>query len=293
VSTSGVTTGQYQLVCRLPVYAGQNGSGGFIQYPGGNFTADPSSAVGLPSGASPAPGGGYGGNFLGIAYDRPFARWLPVPYTWVSPDGSRYAFAAGDGIYWVDVATGTEYELGAGHYWTLVGVKNDGVYASIAGQGGLWFLPYTRSPQQITTTGFWQAVSTTAAYGTATSAVPQGVANTIIRLDLSSGTVSDWFTRQGASSAVRGLDAAGNPIVDVQLYAGDSETWIAKGPTADPIFGSVENLRDQGTPIADTHGIWFVFYSSPPYVQGLALYIPGTGLYWMSNYTVQLAGGCS
>jgi hypothetical protein len=53
-------------------------------------------------------------------------------------------------------------------------------------------------------------------------------------------------------------------------------------------------LTDQGPPVADSHGLWFVFYyQAPPYSQGVALYVPGTGLYWMSSYGVQLAGGCS
>jgi hypothetical protein len=296
-----VASGKYPLSCRLPVYAGPPGSGGFIQFPGGSFVADPSSAVALPSGgASPAggqgQGPGYGNQYGGMAYDHAFSRWLPVPPAWVSPDGSRYAFTAADGIYWVDVATSIEYELGGGHAWTIVGVKNQGVYASIVNQGGLWFLSYTAAPHQITTSGFWQAMSSSAAYGTATSAVPQGVSNTIIRVDLNTGAVSDWFTRQGGTGLVRGVDGQGYPVIDVNLFLGNggNETWIVKGPTADPIFGSADSLTDQGPPVADSHGLWFVFYyQAPPYSQGVALYVPGTGLYWMSSYGVQLAGGCS
>src|SRR5579864_5414408 len=36
-SSGGVASGTYPLSCRLPVYAGPPGSGGFIQFPSGTF----------------------------------------------------------------------------------------------------------------------------------------------------------------------------------------------------------------------------------------------------------------
>ena len=276
------------------MYAGPPGSGGFIQFPGGNFTADPSSAVALPSpGLAQQTGYGYPG---GMAYDRAFSRWLPVQPTSVSPDGSYYAFAGPDGVYVVDVVTSTQTEQGSGHAWTIAGVEAQGVYASIVNQGGLWLLPFSGTPKQITTSGFWQAVSAGAAYGTATSAVPQGVANTIIRLDLATGIIGDWFTRQGAGSTVLGIDGQGNPLISVNYFvAGGNEVWIANGTTADPIFGSFGGQDPQGRPIADGHGLWFPISNRQGsfFSQGVALYIAGSGLYWMTSYGVQLAGGCS
>jgi hypothetical protein len=162
----------------------------------------------------------------------------------------------------------------------------------------LWQLPFSGPVKQITTTGFWQAASSSAAYGTATSAVPQGVTNTIIRLDLKTGAISDWFTRQGTQSSVSGLDSHGNPLIAVSYFSqGFNEMWITTGPgTATPIFNSGENLYTSGPPIGDSHGVWFPINYSIPYqssTQGIVLYVAGSGLYWMSSLGTQLAGPCS
>src|SRR2546428_2670466 len=57
---SGATGPAVIFSCRLPVYAGGPGFGGVIALPGGNFVADPRSAVAAPSPspgpASPTPG---------------------------------------------------------------------------------------------------------------------------------------------------------------------------------------------------------------------------------------------
>jgi hypothetical protein len=50
-----------------------------------------------------------------------------------------------------------------------------------------------------------------------------------------------------------------------------------------------------GTPIADSHGVWFSAgtqdFSGSRTIQ--VLYVPGSGVYGMSSVGVQLAGGCS
>lgn len=290
------------LSCRLPVYVGPPGSGGFIAFPGGTFIADPKSGVTVPSpspgGSSPAPvGPGYGQGYPGLSYDRAYSRWLAVPYTWVSPDGSRYAHPSSDSIYVENVATGATIELGQGHAWAITGVSDQAVYASIVNQSGLWQLPFSGPARQITQTGFWVAASTGAAYGSATSAVPQGIANTIIRLDVNTGAITDWFTRQAAQSSVFGLDAHGNPLIWVSYFSQSySEMWSTTGPaTATPIFSSDEHLYPSGPPIGDGHGVWFPISYNIPYfqsTQGVVLYVAGSGLYWMSSLGTQLAGGC-
>ena len=291
------------LSCRLPVYVGPPGSGGFISFPGGTFNADPTSAVTIPSpspgGSSPAPvGPGYGYGYPGLSYDHAYSRWLPVPYTWVSPDGSRYAHPSADSIYVENVATGATIELGQGHAWSVTGVSDQAVYASIVNQAGLWQLSFSGPAKEISTTGFWAQASPTAAFGGTTSAVPQGVANTIVRLDLKTGAITDWFTKQGAQSFVSGLDSHGNPLIAVSYFnVNYSETWSTTGPgTASPIFNSGENLFSSGAPIADSHGVWIpVNYSVPYYqsTQGIVLYVAGSGLYWMTSLGTQIAGGCS
>jgi len=295
------------LDCRLPVYAGPPGSGGFIVFPGGSFIADPTSSVTTPS-PTPTPtsqhGPGYGYSNPGLSYDRAFSRWLPVPASWVSSDGSRYAYTAADGVYVVNVANNTQTELGEGHAWYIVTVQNQGVYAANPGIAGLWLLPFSGTPRQITTAGYWQAGTALAAYGTVTSAVPSGASNSIIRLDLKTGATSDWFARPGTISQVTGFDGKGDPILSVSYINGSgNEIWITTSPTtASPIAGiqftpyNSGGFNANGAPIADSHGIWFAgnFNSAygGPSATGVALYVPGSGFYWMSNIGGQLAGAC-
>ncbi len=286
-----------QLTCTLPIYAGPPGSGGFISFPVGNFTPDPKSGVTLPSpspgSASPSPqiggpGPGYGYGYPGLSWDLTQKRWLPVPSTWVTPDGSKYAHTSPNSI---------------GKSWQIIGVLADGVYAMNTQPNGLiaglWVLPFSSPARQITTIGYWQGVTAGAAYGTAVSAVPQGVSTTIIKLDLKTGTVDqNWFTRQGANSNVTGFDSHGNPIVQVNNFTGaGNEVWIVTGSgAAQPIMGSQNGVFVYGTPIADSHGVWFSA-NVPNFSNGSnsaqLLYVPNSGVYVMSQIGGQLAGGCN
>jgi hypothetical protein len=290
------------LNCRLPIYAGGNGSGGFIVLPGGTWIADPTSTVSVPTPSpgspSPAPGPGYGnGGFFGLTYDRAHLKWLPVGPSWVTPDGSRYAYPATEGVYVVDVATGVQTEVGDGHAWSVIGVEAAGVYATQVNSAGLWLLPYSGTPTELTAGGFWQVAGASAAYGTLTSAVPQGVATTIIRFQYGTSQPVDWFTRNGAQSNVAGLDLQGNPIIYVSYFTvGGQEVWVATGPSnAIPISGSGQNINIQGSPLADSNGIWFPISWQPGYQQyasAMALYVPGQGFYGMANINGTLAGAC-
>jgi len=245
---------------------------------------------------------GYGQGFSGLSYDSAYSRWLPVQTRAISPDGGRYAYVSSDSIYVITVASGAQSELGQGHSWSIVGVGAQGVYASFVNQSGLWLLPFSGAAQQITTSGFWQQVSNDAAYGTPTSAVPQGAVNNIIRVDLKTGAISDWFTHEFAQSSVAGLDNHGHPIIYVNYFIGGSEIWIAAGPKDALAIagwyganGYYHGFSSYDTPIADSHGIWFAGNYTNPYggqASGLALYVAGSGLYVLSGIVGQLAGGC-
>jgi hypothetical protein len=286
----------YALTCSLPVFAGGPGSGGFITFPGGNFVADPKSGVTVPSPSpgSPSPPPQMGGpGYFGLSYDRVHSRWLPVPRTQVTPDGSRYAYTAPDSIYVQDAADAGQVELGKGHAWAIVSVEATGVYATYPNVAGLWFLPFSGPATQIATNVYWQAEAAGFAYGTATSQVPQGAANTIVRLDLKSGTQIDFFTRPGASSYVDGFDTRGNPIIQVNAPNG-VELWLATGPNTSTVMvvSYQEGWSPGGMPIADSHGIWFSGYVNG-LGQNIALFVPGVGLFAMSNLGANPAGGCA
>src|SRR5262249_38732263 len=152
------------LSCKLPISSGQLGSGGFLTFPEATFAADPRSAVKTDTSA-------------GLSSDRAVAKWVPVPRSWVSPDGSRY-------VYWdyqtrsvqaVVVTTGAETILGprpngaasaarlnASGGWQVVEALDSGVYAVPSGYPaipGLWPFPWSGTGQpQVIRTGFWHPI---------------------------------------------------------------------------------------------------------------------------------------
>jgi hypothetical protein len=237
-----------------------------------------------------------------MTYDHAFSRWLPVPRQSVSADGTRYAYPTADGLYVVVVSSGAVTEIGAGRQWMVLSVAADGVYATLPNTAGLWLLPYSgASPRQLIATGYWQAVIGATAYGTPTSAVPYGTANTIQQLDLLSGTIRDYFTRPGMQSYVAGFDQ-GTPVIYASgLYpngTSGNEVWIGSlflmAYRTAP-YGPGSGFNATGAPVADSHGVWFTGYYQNGYNGGgsaIVVYIPGSGVYGVSPLNVQLAGGC-
>ena len=301
-AASGSVPPGVAVSCRLPVFAGGPGSGGFIVFPGQNFIADPRSAVSAPSpspgSASPTPppqyGPGWPTGFYGLTYDAGYAKWLPVPYAWVSPDGKHYAYPLGGDIYVQNVASGTQLDLAEGKGFWVLDAENDGVYVTTPNQPGLWFLSYAGTTSQLTNLGFWQAVGGGAAYGTPTSSVPQGASNTIQKLVLSTGSITDFFTQPNAQSTVTGFDGQGHPVIQVyypgsQNVPGGQAIFIATAAGAIPIatmtYGPYTPPFPSGTPIADSHGLWFS-------VGGGVVLFTNNAWYWMASIGGQLAGQC-
>ena len=290
------------LKCRLPIYANGSGSGGFLEFPGGQFTPDPRSAVTAPpppAGYTPPPGyyGGPPSQFFGLTYSATLARWLPVPRSWITPDGKRYAYAypGADGVYVVTIATGAETEVGEGQKWTVLDAEAEGIYVTPwvgGGQpaAGLWLLPFTGPAKLLTATGYWTAVGGGAAYGTATSAVPNGAANTILRLDLSTGKAQPWFTAANAQSSVLGFDAKGAPVIQDYFTLPNAyppsgtQIWIVPGLAQGYVIAN--NPPFGGAPVADSHGLWF------PGGQTF-LFVPGQGTFVASQVGGNLAGICA
>lgn len=291
-AASGVSSYPGSLSCSLPVYAGQVGSGGFVTFPGGQFIADPKSNVTAPTppGVSPPPPG-YGMGGQPLAYDRAYSRWVPVAYRQLTPDGSHYAFPYQGGIYAVTVSSGALTQLQAGPDWRIVEVRNEGVYVGKVTTGGLWLAPFTGSPHQITSSGYWQAVNGGSAYGTVTSAVPQGAANIVIQMNLQTGYTVNWFTQPYTQATVVGFDGQGNPILYAYGPNGES-VWIASAPGSDVLITTGNTFNTSADPITDRNGIWFAGYVPYEGAQ-VGLLVPGLGFYGMTSIGGQLAGPCS
>lgn len=295
-SSSVGNPGFPNLSCTLPVFVGPPGSGGFISFPSGSFTADPRSAVSLPSpGVQQGPGYGYGYQ-TGMTYDRAHSRWLPVGYLFVSPDGNHYAFASGSGIYVVNASNSSQVELGQGHQWVILNVLDDRVLATVGGAPGFWVLPFSGAPVQVVTTGYWQAANDTAAFGTATSAVPSGTTQQLIKLDISTAKTSDWFSLPNGNLNVVGFDTHGNPLVQVGYPAGYNawELWVTTGANQGfVLLNNNEGVNASGPFVADAHGLWFAVNALYGGTSGLALYIEGSAIFEMNAIGANIAGGCA
>src|SRR5579872_1963898 len=118
------------LSCRLPVISPTTGAeppGGWISFPGGQFTRDPASLPGRLQSHVPS-------------YDRAIGRWVPVEANNVAPDGATYILHGDsslptNGFYLVDARTGVRrlvlsadgppQALGS---WTVVQYASEGVY---------------------------------------------------------------------------------------------------------------------------------------------------------------------
>jgi hypothetical protein len=252
-----------QLRCRIAVatwnFAGGGWKGGWVTFPGGAFTADPSSNV-QPPGDAAADG-------TGLSYDVPLKRWLPVAREMVRPDGQVYVYMASQEtnpeIRMVD-ADGRTTVLGSlpknliGYH--LVGAQPEGVYVTNWG-AGLWRLPYSGGVEQLNTGQFWTVVSSGYAYGPVAGAGYSNPGNQIDQLNLSTTEAGPWFVKPDhAHWWIPGFDASGEPIVvwvsaAFEIWLGiSSRKLLYSAPVNSP--PDKAPLTTMESAIGDAHGIW-------------------------------------
>jgi hypothetical protein len=267
-------------------------------FPGGNFVPDPASNVVIPNVPSPSPGyyPGYGqfGNFFGLTYDRPYSKWLPVPRQLVTPDGSKYAYTSPDSVYVVNVVGGAKTELGTGfgHAWQVFEVENDRLYANpqqttSQAVAGLWVLPFSGAPRQITSKGYWQSVGGGAAYGFEAPGIPQGAVQRLMRLDLRTGVATPWLDNLPPNSQVLGFDLQGHAIMLVQGNSAQAVVLTGRNQTLTMYDGSQPNIFITAV-LGDRNGIWMA--------SGDGLYIYRTGIPGLERATIvtgPMAGPCA
>lgn len=251
-----------QLNCRLPITGG-NTIGGFVKFPEGDFTPDPSSNDIVMRGPARHP--------PGVSYDRAYGRWVPTSMALVSPSGSHYAYVDENwSVHDVGLADRTDRVVSPSGLWNPLAYTDAGIYAvpfdPNSGPGaGLWLLRQDGA-RAISDKGYWSMVGGGAAYGHPTQN-PISSPNQLVRLDLSSGTASPWFQRLKEFIDVIGFDNAGRPIVlatgappagvDLVSYR---EVWLVTGRNAgvNLISGDLDFIPAL---MSDAHGIWL--WSSP------------------------------
>jgi hypothetical protein len=253
-----------------------------------------------------------------LTYDAAFARWLPVSKASVSPDGARYAYVDGiagvplptSRVHIVDVKTGADHIIvfpGADLAQTtqylagVVAFSNRGIYLSLYGSnqgsgpdtGKLWLLdpdrgtihkvsdqPSSEQGWLVTDEYAWTFASTLEASPVPTAGGSiQPSANRLVRLDLNSGQLTQWWVDSGNEPAsspgaatvlgVMGVDGAGSPIVEGVGEVGDGRTyttvfdvWVIKAPNqALPLDvsaadGGSSTIRTSDGAITDSVGTW-------------------------------------
>lgn len=276
---------------KIAVSTGQPGSGGWISFPSGQYTADSGSNVTLP-GLTWA---------QGLTHSLALNRWLPVPRDQVTPDGKSYVYADGQTVWLVAAGQAPRSlkmpVLGSYPYWTVLAAESSGVYITPppyeASVTGLYRLGYTGDPRLITSKGYWTATDGVFAYGTLTRDVPQGAATTIVKLNIATGAITTVFTQPSMRSSVVGFDAAGAPVIlalESKQLPTLAQIWLASaggatklyettvspqpsmgmGPTTFSVFSVVADSK--GTWIATTSGLYLYSQSA-----GWELASPVTG----------------
>jgi len=283
-------------VCRLPLVP-PTGTSGFISYPSGDFSPDPAAA--LKTRAN------------GLAYDRVFARWLPVPWALVTPDGRHYAYGEypdfstyppPDSIlHVVDVATGSDRIVARGQY-VASDYETEGVYLTqlVGAHDGPG--PQIGSLLDVSTGSIHQLAGG-AQYGyviggrrgwrsqfnTADPTTHQGMGfwtNELFAVKLTDGSAISWFYRLGVDSVdVIGFDRQLNPVIDVAT--GNSAVILdltAPGVATQLYSGPIGTFQ---AALGDGVGIWLSGQTSGTY-----LWPPGGPLKKISATGGIPAGGC-
>ncbi len=296
--TSAATSVVARLRGKLAISQGSPGSGGWIFFPGGGYAPDPSSNVSIKE---------LRGGYWGLTYVPALNRWLPVPPTLVSPDGTRYAYLD-DQSPVIDVVStdgGTRSALSlpirsgpCNSCWDTVSVQSSGVYLTPSyfaspESTGLWLVPYSGLPIQVTADGHWSAADADHAYGFLNSRSSRGAAETIVRVDLSSGVIEDVFRQPGMLAAVAGIGPDGQAVIqafdDVE-HPAIWQIWIAQPGAAKMIYqgpGTVPagayGYSGVSSVVPDLMGTWIAT------VKGLYLYSSEAGFELASPLTGQLA----
>lgn len=274
-----------------------SGTAGFISYPSGAFTADPASAIKTKAN--------------GLAYDRVFGRWLPVPWALVSSDGRHYAYGEypdfssyplpDSVLHVVDVATGRDRIVARGQY-VVSDYETEGVYLTqlVGGHDGPG--PQIGSLLNVST-GTIRQLAGGAQYGyvigggrgwraqfnTVDTTTHEGMGfwtNQLFAVKLTDGSAISWLYRPGVDSIdVIGFDRQLNPVIDVatgnsavilDLTAPNAATQLYSGP-----IGTFQAA------LGDGMGIWLSGQTAGTY-----LYPPGGPLKKISATGGVPAGGC-
>ena len=248
--SSGTTTFRVltKFNCRLPVLMiTADQAKGFLDLNTGRFERDRTAPAGAQS------------------YSWFAHRWLPVPPEMQSPDGSRYAYAAADGIHDVDLKSGVDRKLVSSTPNQVVGYGADGIYVTkngaYSGHLGLWLLnPHTAALKQLlpVSIAFDQLGG-----GAAWYVYPRGEGpspSTLYRIDLGTGSRSVWFQKANTWAVHLGTDGTGKALIGYADIRNLEQVTLAvmSGPGQEYVIRTGPNKTMAWIlSVTDSHGIWF------------------------------------
>jgi len=281
--------------CRLPFYAVH----GLIT---DWFITFPSGAVGVDPAAS-----------NGKYFDMAFSRWLLVPRSNVSADGADYAYIDTPGsdfvLHVVAVGSGKETLVHlSSHLFSgqpsVLDYSSDGIYLVNGFEqllAGLWLVdPASGSVRQVSKDLFpvlsagngiiWTQVLNPAdpnpvQTGTSWGTLP----NEIDRVDIRSGTRTEWLYEPGKGVGLIGLDSRGLPLIETQGAWGfdpDAQLLLVAAPASPRSIYRGALVEEIGGGVTDSHGVWLSGQG------GIYLYTNSGALTKVSNYPAFPANGC-
>lgn len=298
-TTPDLPVSKVSFHCRLPIAVSGEypiaAQGGFITFPAASFHADPNGKirslftqeageVAFATVATPV----LGGDALhAISYDSTAQRWIPAGSYQLSPDGEFYAYAlagpyqsgrssihVGDVVHGTErvftVASPTPFSLGV-YVWqfdgTYVYFSNNQMEAHPA---GIWRLDVSNgSVTALSRVGGVMALRVPYAWfgrddprDPSPPRYPRGgeFHDSVIRLDLSTGSETEWTYVPGQPVVVRGLTQAGWPVIgpDETLGQGDQSWQIVTSPGGSgvAVYSGTPQLY-LFSPLADGGRLWF------------------------------------
>jgi len=193
-------------------------------------------------------------------------RWLPVPPEMQSPDGTRYAYAAADGIHDVDLSSGVDRKLVSSTPNQVVEYGADGIYVTkygaYAGHLGLWLLnPVTGALKQLLPVSVaFDELGGGAAWYSDSRSDGGPSPDTLYRIDLGTGSRTVWFQKANTWAVHLGTDATGNALVGYLDVRTPEEVTLAvmSGPgQAHVIRTGPAKTMAWILSVTDSHGMWF------------------------------------
>jgi hypothetical protein len=259
----------------------QKGTGGFVDFPSGRYTAAADSDR----------------SYLASA-----GVWLPVVPQAIAPDQRSYvegraprvsAAPPTTSLYLVDVRTKAErllFTAPEGDMAPVIAYTAAGVYvetmpSTAAGPSELVLIdPVTGSHQSVpgaeaeagVVQQTWVAITSDAAWGWVITK-PQGTQSQpsfkLVRMSLKDGSLVDWYDTPSAPF-LSGFDGNDHPILAAPLQAGSTTLVLVSEPNQktaiQPKGGSY--LTGRGPSLRDPHGVWFGSGDG-----GIWLYAPAGG----------------